>query len=108
MKKTKQTAVLLVEESQEKHPCSKLMGIFTSKDVVLRVLATGLDSKSTSLIRVMTPHPDTITMSTTVLDGLKKMLAGRYLHLPVTNESNVPIALVDVLALSLSTLEKVS
>jgi CBS domain-containing protein len=56
----------------------------------------------------MTPHPDTVSLDTTILQALKKMHAGHYLHLPVVNSNNkVPIALVDVLQLSYNTLEQV-
>ncbi|WAQ90052.1 hypothetical protein PtA15_12A37 [Puccinia triticina] len=34
-----------------------IAGIFTSKDIVLRVIAAGLDARTCSVVRVMTPHP---------------------------------------------------
>ncbi|QRW27553.1 CBS and PB1 domain protein [Rhizoctonia solani] len=60
-----------------------IAGIFTSKDVVLRVIAAGLDPNRCSVVRVMTPHPDVAEPSMTVHDALKKMYVGRYLNLPV-------------------------
>ena len=51
----------------------KIAGIFTSKDVVLRVIAAGLDSKTCSVVRVMTPHPDTAFPTTTIQEALRKM-----------------------------------
>jgi len=51
----------------------KIAGIFTSKDVVLRVIAAGLDAGKCSVVRVMTPHPDTAPPTMTVHDALKKM-----------------------------------
>jgi CBS domain-containing protein len=51
----------------------RIAGIFTSKDVVLRVIAAGLDAQRCSVVRVMTPHPDTAPPTTTVQDALKKM-----------------------------------
>jgi CBS domain-containing protein len=51
----------------------KIAGIFTSKDVVLRVIAAGLDSGRCSVVRVMTPHPDTAPPTMSVHDALKKM-----------------------------------
>ena len=44
-----------------------------SKDVVLRVIAAGLDATRCSVVRVMTPHPDTAPPTTTIHDSLKKM-----------------------------------
>ena len=51
----------------------KIAGIFTSKDVVLRVIAAGLDATRCSVVRVMTPHPDTAPPTMTIHDALKKM-----------------------------------
>lgn len=52
---------------------AKIAGIFTSKDVVLRVIAAGLDPGRCSVVRVMTPHPDTAPPTLSVQDALKKM-----------------------------------
>jgi CBS domain-containing protein len=70
MKDHHTTAVLVMD----KH---NLSGIFTSKDIVLRVIAAGLNPEQTSVVRVMTPHPDTCTPDTTILEALRKM-HGRY------------------------------
>lgn len=44
-----------------------------SKDIVLRVIAAGLAPENCSVVRVMTPHPDTALPTTSILDALKKM-----------------------------------
>lgn len=51
----------------------KIAGIFTSKDVVLRVIAAGLDPKTCSVVRVMTPHPDTAPPTLSIQEALRKM-----------------------------------
>lgn len=51
----------------------KIAGIFTSKDIVLRVIAAGLDASRCSVVRVMTPHPDTASPTMSVQEALKKM-----------------------------------
>lgn len=66
MKERRTTAVCVVEGG-------RIAGIFTSKDVVLRVIAAGLEAGRCSVVRVMTPHPDTAAPTTTVHDALKKM-----------------------------------
>lgn len=66
MKENHVTAVLVMENKEIK-------GIFTTKDVVLRVIAAGLDPNNCSVVRVMTPHPDCATPDTTILDAIKKM-----------------------------------
>ncbi|KAJ3060388.1 hypothetical protein HDU99_005947, partial [Rhizoclosmatium hyalinum] len=99
MKQMHQTAVLVLAQGEE-----KLHGIFTTKDIVLRVIAAGLDPATTSVVRVMTPHPDSVDASTSILDALKKLHVGHYLHLPVV-EGSVPIGLVDVLTLTMAMLD---
>jgi CBS domain-containing protein len=71
MKENRTTAVCIME-AHHGGP-AKIAGIFTSKDVVLRVIAAGLDPDRCTVIRVMTPHPDVAEPSTTVHDALKKM-----------------------------------
>lgn len=66
MKERRTTAVCVMEQG-------KIAGIFTSKDVVLRVIAAGLDAGRCSVVRVMTPHPDTAPPTMSVHDALKKM-----------------------------------
>jgi hypothetical protein len=75
--------------------------------MVLRVIAACLDPASTALIRVMTPHPDTVGLDMTILQALKKMHAGHYLHLPVLDDYRCPIGLANVLQLTWSTLEQI-
>ncbi|KAI9355095.1 hypothetical protein DFJ73DRAFT_290035 [Zopfochytrium polystomum] len=102
MKDFHQTAVLVLGNSEGE---DRLGGIFTTKDIVLRVIAAGLDPAVTSVVRVMTPHPDSVNVETTILDALKKLHAGHYLHLPVTLDGRIPVGLVDVLTLTISMLE---
>jgi len=81
MKERRTTAVCVMEPNAS--PASpglgagsavpRIAGIFTSKDVVLRVIAAGLDAGRCSVVRVMTPHPDTAPPSMSVHDALKKM-----------------------------------
>ncbi|CAO3609362.1 unnamed protein product [Mucor hiemalis] len=98
MKELHTTAVLV-----QKH--HNLAGIFTSKDIVLRVIAAGLNPENCTVVRVMTPNPDTATPDTTVLDALKLMNEGHYLNLPVL-DNGIIIGMVDVLKLTYVTLEQ--
>ncbi|KAK0557984.1 hypothetical protein OC844_005431 [Tilletia horrida] len=88
----------------------KIAGIFTSKDVVLRVIAAGLEPKSCSVVRVMTPHPDTAPPTMTIQEALRKMHDGRYLNLPVveTDAEQRLVGVVDVLKLTYATLEMIN
>lgn len=66
MKENHTTAVLVQDQGS-------ITGIFTSKDVVLRVIAAGLDPQNCSVVRVMTPHPDFAPMDMSIQAALRKM-----------------------------------
>ncbi|KAI9029888.1 hypothetical protein CLU79DRAFT_733009 [Phycomyces nitens] len=84
-----------------------LAGIITSKDIVLRVVASGLIAGDCSVVRVMTPRPDTCLGGQTMVEGLRKMKDGNYLHLPVVDGESMPVGLVDVLGLTGAVLEQI-
>lgn len=110
MQAGKETAALVFDVDSDPHEdgLGDLAGIFTSKDLVLRVVAAGLNPATTTVARVMTPHPDCVTPDTRVVEALRKMHAGRYLHLPVVDSYGVVEGLVDVLKLTYSTLSQLS
>ncbi|KAI9804139.1 MAG: hypothetical protein M1825_001541 [Sarcosagium campestre] len=101
MKENHTTAVLVQDQGQ-------ITGIFTSKDVVLRVIAPGLDPSNCSVVRVMTPHPDFAPMDMSIQAALRKMHDGHYLNLPVMNEPGEIVGMVDVLKLTYATLEQIN
>ena len=78
MKERRTTAVCVMEQAPLTPGVAKIAGIFTSKDVVLRVIAAGLDAGRCSVVRVMTPHPDTAPPTMSVHDALKKMHSGSF------------------------------
>lgn len=73
MRERRTTAVCVMEPAQAPGMPPRIAGIFTSKDVVLRVIAAGLDSSICSVVRVMTPHPDIAPPTMSIHDALKKM-----------------------------------
>ncbi|KAH8592317.1 hypothetical protein B0O99DRAFT_597363 [Bisporella sp. PMI_857] len=101
MKENHTTAVLVQDGGQ-------ITGIFTSKDVVLRVIAPGLDPANCSVVRVMTPHPDFAPMDMSIQAALRKMHDGHYLNLPVMNDTGEIVGMVDVLKLTYATLEQIN
>ena len=60
-----------------------LIGIFTERDVMTRVVAAGLDPDRTQVRQVMTANPATATPNQRALDALKVMHEGGFRHLPV-------------------------
>lgn len=113
MKEHRTTAVCVMENAPSPQgergiTSGKIAGIFTSKDVVLRVIAAGLDPERCSVVRVMTPHPDTGTPSLSIQEALRKMHDGRYLNLPVVDVDGRLVGVVDVLKLTYATLEQIN
>ena len=79
-------AVLVVADS-------KLLGIFTERDVVFRVVARGLDPDATRLAAVMTPEPKTIAPDKAFGVAMALMHENGFRHLPVIDKG-VPIGVV--------------
>lgn len=91
------SAVVVIDESDD------IIGIFTTKDIMQRVVAKGLDPATTQVTHVMTLYPECVTLDTTILDALHLMHDGRFLHLPIVGdvgEAGCVVGLVDVLELT--------
>ena len=76
-------AVLVTEADQ------RLLGIFTGRDAVHRVLAEGMSAARTKLAAVMTRDPDTMPPGKTAIDALRLMEDGRYRHVPIVDDGKV-------------------
>ncbi|KAJ3084415.1 CBS-domain-containing protein [Rhizoclosmatium globosum] len=100
MRDARHTGVLVVNESNP----DVLVGILTNKDVMLRVLASGMDPEQMTVEQAMTPHPDFVSPATSVLEALRMLNDGHYLHLPVMQDGK-PVGLVDLLSLTMSILD---
>ncbi len=75
-------AILVVEKG-------KLAGIFTERDALVRVIAKGVDPKTTTVGEVMTRNPDTISPTESVQTALDLMAERGYRHLPVIDEGKL-------------------
>jgi CBS domain-containing protein len=65
---------------------AKLVGIFTERDAISRVLAEGRDPVATTLGEVMTDNPDTVTSQDTADEVVRLMQAAQCRHLPIVDE----------------------
>ena len=72
-----------------------LVGIFTERDALFRVLAGGLDPDRTKVGDVMTPNPQTITADRPLVHALHLMNDGGFRHMPVV-ENGRPIGMVSI------------
>ena len=68
---------------------NRLVGIFTGRDAVARVVAEGHDAETTTLAKVMTPAPDTMTPHATAIEALRLMRDARCRHLPICEQGRV-------------------
>lgn len=66
-----------------------LIGIFTERDALNRVLAPGLDAAKVKLAEVMTASPDTIEATAPVSEAIRRMDEFGYRHLPVTDDGRL-------------------
>lgn len=60
----------------------RLAGIVTPKDLLMRVVAKGLDPDETPVSSVMTPNPDAVPPTMTAIEALKEV---RQRHMPWGN-----------------------
>ncbi|KAK1940599.1 Myosin-6 [Phytophthora citrophthora] len=82
----------------------KVLGVFTPKDLLLRVTGAGLDAAETTVGQVMTPDPETAPPTTRLVDALHIMYEHNFLHLPiVNNETATIVGMLDVLSLCYGT-----
>lgn len=72
-----------------------LVGIFTERDVLYRVVAEGRDPKTTLLEQVMTRGPQTIEPDKPLGHALHMMYDGNFRHMPVV-ENGMPIGVISV------------
>lgn len=67
----------------------KLIGIFTERDALSRVLAAGRDPRGTTVSEVMTRNPYCVCPETSVGEAIELVAERRFRHLPVTEDGEV-------------------
>ena len=80
-------AILVVDDS------GRLIGLFTERDALNRVVARGLDPEQTPLAAVMTDKLQTATPDKTLGHALHLMFEGGFRHLPVVEDGR-PVGMV--------------
>jgi CBS domain-containing protein len=83
MKRTSAGSVVVVDDD------ARLVGIFTGRDAVCRVLAVGRDAATTSLRDGMTPNPATLSPDQTAIDALRLMWDGGFRHVPIVKSGRI-------------------
>jgi CBS domain-containing protein len=75
---------------------SKLVGIFTERDVLFRIVDRGKNPATLPLGEVMTPDPEVLPQTASVAFVLNKMSIGGFRHVPVVDEEHRPRFVVAV------------
>jgi CBS domain-containing protein len=87
MAKRKMSAVMVTDRD------GHLIGIFTERDAVHRVIAKQRDPSTTRLAEVMTPDPRTVTPGETFGYALLQMHELGFRHMPVVEDAR-PVGMV--------------
>jgi CBS domain-containing protein len=82
------TVLVVSEEGQ-------LLGIFSERDLLLRVAGLYSDHQDLPIERFMTLKPETVKMDDTLAYALHRMDSGGYRHLPVLHEE-LPVGMISV------------
>jgi CBS domain-containing protein len=92
-----ETMVLAAVHQMNQHKIGALLvvdrgrpvGIFTERDVLVRVVAGGLDPKATPVNEVMTRSPVVIRADVTVAEAMMVITERRCRHLPVIDDAGM-------------------
>lgn len=67
----------------------ELVGVFTERDALFRVLAAGRDPATTPVSAVMTKNPQTIHPDKPFVEALRMMLEGGFRNVPIVEDGEV-------------------
>lgn len=74
----------------------KIAGIFTERDVLMKVIGITEQWQSIKLSEVMTPDPQTLQSTDEVAYVLNNMQVGGYRHIPIVDQDDRPLAMVSI------------
>ena len=78
----------------------KPIGIFTERDLLIKVCAKDLDPEKVKLEEVMTRDPVTIHEDTPAMQALEIMMNFGFRHLPIVDENGVLVGVISIRDLS--------
>lgn len=93
MKGEHRGVVLVTEDGT---PASSVIGIFTERDVLFRIVDGGRNPATIALRDVMTPEPECVTEEQTIAEALNRMNVGGFRHVPVVDYCGRPVFVVSV------------
>jgi CBS domain-containing protein len=93
MQREHRGCVVITEDGTE---ASRLIGIFTERDVLLRIVDRGKNPATLPLEAVMTTDPEVLNRNGTIAHALNKMSVGGFRHVPVVDEDHRPVSVISV------------
>ena len=86
-------AVLVTPDGSSQAP---LIGIFTERDILLRVINRGRNPAETPLSEIMSEEPEALLADAKVAWVLNMMSVGGFRHVPLVNAQGYPVGVVSV------------
>jgi CBS domain-containing protein len=74
----------------------KLVGIFTERDVLMKIVLQGHDIDELRVKSVMTPDPEVLSPDDRVSYALNKMSVGGFRHIPLVDRDGCPVGAVSM------------
>jgi CBS domain-containing protein len=90
MVQNRRAAIVIVDDA------GRLIGIFTERDVLTRVMGAGRVARDTLLRDVMTPEPESLRPDDRICFAINRMHAGGFRSLPLVDDEHRPIGIITV------------
>lgn len=74
----------------------ELVGVFTERDVLKKVVAASRNADATHVGEVMTRQPQTVTADSSLVHAFALMIEGEFRHLPVVGRDGGVIAMLSM------------
>ncbi len=75
---------------------TRLTGIFTERDILLRIINRGRNPATVTLAEVMVADPESLAADASIAWVLNKMSVGGFRHVPAVDEEGRPVTIVSV------------
>ncbi len=93
MQRDHRGCVLITEDGTQR---SRLTGIFTERDILLRIINRGRNPATVTLDEVMVRDPESLSADASIAWVLNKMSVGGFRHVPAVDEEGHPAIIVSV------------
>ena len=74
----------------------KLVGIFTERDILTKLVGTGYDPAKATVDGAMTQNPETLTLEDPIAYAMQLMSVGGFRHIPLIDSDGRPVGMLSV------------